>query len=121
MIKVYKLLIKEFVEKNKNALSQYSNEFNRYFYLAGSITGHMCGKTIHNSNLTMQFSTHYEHGTDHAYGFDVNDGFNSHFRVEYNFNNDKNVSIRELVLDLNYFYCYYRHVLKHFTNLDILL
>ena len=119
MIKVYKLLIRNFFISNKNILDKYSNQFNRYVYIAGDVTSHACGKTIHNTNLTWQLTTHYVIGSG-ANFVGVNEGFDSHFRLEYSFQPNKTIRAKDIVLDFNYIYCYYRHVLKHFTNLDII-
>jgi hypothetical protein len=119
MIKIYKLFIRNFFISNKNTLDQYSNQFNRFFYIAGDVTSHACGKTIHNTNLTWQLTTHYVVGSGH-YAVNFNEGSDSHFRLEYTFQPQKTINARDLVLDFNYIYCYYRPILKYFTKLDII-
>ncbi len=120
LIKIYRILFKDFHQRNKNVLSEFSSQYSRYFYLAGNLTWHRTGKTVHNTNNTMMLNQHG--GDGFSQKISINQGILSHFRVEYMFNSMliKHVSIRELALDLNYFYCYYRHVLKHFSSLDVL-
>ena len=119
MIKIYKLLVKDFFISNRNKLNEYSNEYNRYIYLGGAITSHRCGKTIHNTNITWQMNPHYQVGS-HARFISYDSGVSSHFRVGYNFRVNATIPVGEMILDLNYIYCYYRFVLKHFTSLDVI-
>ena len=119
LIKIYKILIKDFIIKNNETLIKYSYEYSRYFYLGGSLTTHRCGKTIHNTNVSLQMTVHYSDGHG-SKTIRYNHGASSHFRVEYNFKDNRTISIQDLILDLNYIYCYYRHVLKRLTSLDII-
>jgi hypothetical protein len=119
LLKIYKIMIRDFFISNRNILNKYSIHYNRYFYLNGDISYHMMGKAIHSTNSTWQLTTHYSTKGDY-YSLNNNDGVNSHFRVEYSFLINQKIEIKDLILDLNYLYCYYRNVLKHFTSLDII-
>ncbi len=124
-IKVYRLLVDEFKKKNAKKLIQLSsNQYDRFVYFAGSLTGFACGKSIYNSDLTTSVQVHYEHESDKGLHFlEFNDGVFSHFRGEYSLKKDKvsiNMTVDELKLDLNYLYCYYRDILNSLQSIDII-
>ena len=52
------------------------------------------------------------------FGWDQGVGLDSHFRYQY-YLRVSNLTFDELKIDLSYFYCYYRDVLKDLLNLDI--
>ena len=112
-------MIRDFFVLNKKILNNYSTQYNRHFFLSGDVSSHMIGKTIHSTGATSELTTHYSVNGE-TYSFDHDVGVNSHFRIEYSFKQNRTIEIKDLVFDLNYLYCYYRNVLKHFTSLDII-
>ena len=75
------------------------------------MTTHRCGKTIHNTNVSLQMTVHYSDGHG-SKTIRYNHGASSHFRVEYNFKDNRTISIQDLILDLNYLY----YPMKKFLN-----
>ena len=125
IVKVYRLLVGEFKKTNAKALAKLSsNQYDRFVYLAGSLTGFACGKSIYNTDLTMSVQVHYEHESEAGlYFLDFDDGVFSHFRGEYSLKKDKvstNMTVDELKFDLNYLYCYYRDMLNSLQSIDII-
>ena len=112
---IYRNYLEKYLDKLPGKYFDDPDKFNRIFYVAGPITSHYCGKTAYHTNEAFDFTVHYpEDNNMHWVDYDL--GQNSHFRRAYLFNL-VNMSITELVLDMNYFSCYYKPMLKYLTNL----
>jgi hypothetical protein len=125
LLKVYKMMVREFILKNQNVLNKYSEPFNRFIFLGGELSTGNGGKTLHNTKKSLSVHVHHPQQSDFQY-VDYNRAFLSHFKSETITDQffrefSRKTSIKNLALDLNYFYCFYRDVLKRFTSIDILL
>ena len=56
--------VKPFLEKNEKKLSSLPEAFSRFYFLNGPTTGWMCGKTIHNTQMSHWVSNHYPEGNN---------------------------------------------------------
>ena len=125
MIKIYRLLVADFKRDHELTLAPYNNQFDRFVYLAGGATWFLCGKTVYNTERSLAVSVHFPdrneivNGTFNLRLVDYEYGLDSHFRRQYSLE-DKHVEIRDIKLDLNYLYCYYRPALKAIADIDII-
>ncbi len=111
---LYSTKVKPFILKNEKELNSMPEAFNRFYFLNGPTTGWMCGKTIHNTQMSHWVSNHYPEGnnflnlvwTPHEYGHI------SHFRSSLKDLHERNISISHFNFDLNYFSCYFRTIAK---------
>ena len=124
LAKVYRLLIGDFKREKKEVISKHLNQFNRFLFFAGNLTWHLCGKSIYNTEKVMAVSVHYPDRFESegitTFGWDQGVGLDSHFRHQYSLR-VSNITFDELKIDLNYFYCYYRDVVKELLNVDPVL
>ena len=120
---IYRLLIGDVKRAKRDALAPHKNQYSRFLYFAGNLTWHLCGKSIYNTESVMAVNIHYPDKFEKAglttFGWEEGIGLDSHFRHQYSLR-VSNVSFDELKIDLNYFYCYYRHVAKELLNIDVL-
>ena len=104
LLYIYKNFIENIVDFKLNETSK----FERVFYLAGESSLKYSGKTIHNTDITSGVSVHYP--IDYVFDLvDINTGHTSHFRKEFQVKVE-NMSITELLLDLNYINCFYKPI-----------
>lgn len=61
---LYVKKIKPFLERNRNVIKQLPEPFSRLFFVNGPTTTWMCGKTVHNTQMSVWVSTHYPEGND---------------------------------------------------------
>ncbi len=109
MLNMYLTVVKPFYAQNK--LENVPENLNRFFFFLGPSTTWFCGKTIHNTLLTQSLSTHYPESFSDVEWMNIERGHVSHFRKIYNINwNDK--SIMEFKIDMNYFLCYFKPIVK---------
>ena len=110
--------IKPFLEKNKNSFKHLPEPFNRFFFLNGVTTSWMCGKTIHNTQLSHWVSTHYPEGNNflNVLWTPQEYGHVSHFRTSLKDLHERNISITDLKFDINYYLCYYKPLVKKFNS-----
>ena len=109
LLKFYKIYI-------KNKFND-ANKFQRLFFIAGETTDWYCGKSSYHTEVALDFSVHYPDDYDMRW-VDFNIGHSSHFREKYEFKAEY-IPIREFILDLNYFSCFFKPMLKYF-DLDLL-
>lgn len=108
-------LVEPFLTKNKEKLTQVTNNFGRFFMLRVGSTG----KSIHNTNKTYRFLSHFAW---HEYPFDLSNiqhlkiskvqyesGFTSHFRYTINVFSKQVFSIRDISFDWTYFSHYFKN------------
>lgn len=116
--KLYSVIVENFLVKHNQTITRHSSNLNRFVYLAGSATSFALGKTVHNTYKTLQMEIHFplETQVNHV-AYDR--GHNAHFRVNYFFSQGP-MSIRDLVFDLNYIYCYHRNIFKNLSGIDYL-
>ena len=128
LAKIYRLLVGDFKRARHRTLATHLNQFSRFVYVSGKLTQHLCGKSIYNTRSVLGVNVHYpdkyEKKSELTF-FNYNSrgvGLDSHFRHNYNLGKQKydRVAFDELKIDLNYLYCYYRHILKTFLDLDII-
>ena len=123
LAKIYKLLIGDFKSKHRAVLAKHLNQFNRFLYFSGNLTDFLCGKSIYNTAEVMAVSVHYLDSLDTSqlleFDFKSGVGLDSHFRRQYSFE-PAEITFDELKIDLNYYLCYYRHVLKDLLGLDVI-
>ena len=131
---LYKHVIQPYYDENKKAFANNVRNFDRFFVLTGSPTDFSWGKTIHDTRRTFDFSIH--HARRHivldkqtntvriendpmylerdraVYGFVPHAySYESHFRdtIHHEF---KQVPIKFVQFDVNYFNCYFRPILQ---------
>jgi len=97
---LYSTEIKPFLNKNENLLKQLPEPFNRFYLLNGPTTSWMCGKTIHSTHSSVWVSTHYPEG-------------NGFLNVLWT------PQITDFKLDVNYFLCYYKPLIKKLYSKDV--
>jgi hypothetical protein len=127
LCKIYRNLIQVFEKSHEKYLSKYSNRFHRFFYIGGLLSSFANGKSFHSTDVTFDLSVHFpdpdKNYPDQAQlqwvGYDQ--GHISHFRHvnEFHKSSLKEVSITELILDLNYLNCYYKQVIEKFSKVKI--
>ena len=116
LLNIYKTLLQPLKKKFDSISDLISEAFNRHFYLKGQSTNWLFGKTVHNTKLTNTLTHHYPSSftKDSIAEIPIQLGHLSHFRRTIknylDFKND--VSITELHFDLDYFFCYYKPILK---------
>ena len=106
--------VKPFLIKNKQVFDMLPEVFSRFYLVNNDTTSWMCGKTVHNTQLSHWVSNHYPEGnnflnlvwTQHEYGH------LSHFRTSLKDLHNRNISIRHLNFDLNYFLCYFKPIVQ---------
>jgi hypothetical protein len=127
LCKIYRNLIQNFVNKHKSELGTLSDRFHRFFYIGGRLSSFACGKSIHNTDVSFEVSVHHPvadiNYPEQAQLSYVNYDFGhlGHFRYvnEFHKSNFKEVSITELILDLNYLNCYYKPIVEKSSKLRI--
>ena len=103
-----------------------NSQYSRFMFVSGDATGFLCGKTIYNTERVLAVNIHYPDKHESIYELTFfnhwNDklGLDSHFRQQYTFEK-KPFRYDDIKIDLNYFFCYYRHVFKELTGVDVLL
>jgi hypothetical protein len=125
LCKIYRQLVEDF--KKLNEIQKYSENFNRFFYIGGLLSSFACGKSSHSTDLTFELSVHYPEGDPrhpdqaklHMIGYEY--GQLSHFRRvnEFHKSSQKEISIKELILDLNYLSCYYKPIVEKFSKIKL--
>ena len=95
-----------------------SEPFNRHFYLKGKKTVGLWGKTIHNTLLTETLNHHmpFKVTKDSIITVPHENGHVSHFRGKNYLDLRDQISITELHFDLDYFFCYYKPILRKIIN-----
>ena len=117
LCKLYRLFVEKFENENKNELSKYSLRYHRFFYIGGLTTSFACGKTSHSTDVTFSLTVHYPDAAElHMVQYD--EGQLSHFRHVNQFP-VKNISITELVLDLNYLNCFYKPIVNKYSKINL--
>ena len=103
----------------------YSDRFHRFFYIGGLLSSFACGKSAHSTDVTFEFSVHYPEqdkmypNQAELFSIGYDGGQLSHFRSinEFHKSSKKEVSIIELIFDLNYFNCFYMSIVEDFFKI----
>lgn len=111
----FKSEIEPFLFHNRAMLKSLPENFSRFFFVYGDTTSWMCGKSFHFAKLSHWVSTHYPEKNDffnmiwvpHEYGHV------SHFRESLKDLHNKNISIRNINFDFNYFLCYFKPIVNY--------
>ena len=127
LCKIYRYLIDNFEEKNNDEIQKYSERFHRFFYIGGLLSSFACGKSSHSTDVSFEFSVHYpEPDKDYPnqaelYSIGYDYGQLSHFRHvnEFHKSSQKEISITELILDLNYLNCFYKPIVEKFSKIKL--
>jgi hypothetical protein len=127
LCKIYRNLIQVFEKSHERYLSKYSNRFHRFFYIGGLLSSFASGKSFHNTDVTFDLSVHYpdpdKNYPDQAqlYWVGYNQGHISHFRHNNEFHKSSQtaISITELILDLNYLNCFYKPIVKKYSDIKL--
>jgi hypothetical protein len=127
LCKIYRFLIGEFEKENSDELQKYSKRFHRFFYIGGSLSSFACGKSMYSTDVAFEFTVHYpDYNKNYPHqaemhGIYYDDGQLSHFRhvTEFHKSNHKEVSIKELILDLNYLICFYKPIIEKFSKIKL--
>jgi hypothetical protein len=127
LCKIYRYLIANFEKKNSNILQKYSDRFHRFFYIGGLLSSFACGKSSHSTEVTFEFTVHYpepdkkfpDQAELYMIGYDL--GQLSHFRHvnEFHKSSQKEISVTELILDLNYLNCFYKPIVESFSKIKL--
>lgn len=104
LIKIYKNIY------SSNRTLNY--DFERFVYLYGDITSAQKGKSIHNTLSSTKTYIHWPIETEFISIDSRTQGFLSHFRHFTQQFKAQTVPITDLGLDLNYYSCYYKKILK---------
>jgi hypothetical protein len=118
LLNIYKTLIQPLKSKYDSISDLISEPFNRYFYLKGKKTVGLWGKTIHNTLLTETLNHHMpvKVTKDSIITIPHEYGHVSHFRGKNYLDLRDEISITELHFDLDYFFCFYKPILKKFIT-----
>lgn len=106
LCKLYRFYIEPFNKKFKKHHEKLPEKFNRFFYVSGKSTEFAYGKTIHNTRNTLQLNPHLPVDSPVDY-VDSNQEHVSHFREDFNLK-EIFLPVRDLLLDINYLFCYYK-------------
>ena len=107
---IYRNYLEKYFDNETTKYFKHKDKFNRLFYLGGPITSIYWGKSIYHTEIAFDFAVHFpDEYIIHPVEYDL--GQDSHFRENYHFRNI-NISITELILDLNYFNCFFKPMLK---------
>ena len=119
LCKTYRNIIQSFKNLNEIFIKK-NSRFHRFFYIGGLLSSFAAGKTFHNTDSSFDVSLHYPNADSdypnqanlHWVGYEQ--GHVSHFRNlnEFHKSSQKEISITELILDLNYINCYYKPILE---------
>ena len=114
LVNIVNLVIKPFLEEKKEIIHKYADRFARFFIYLNNRDS--LGKTIHSTRSTLDFSVHqpisYLKNEKIEYSEIANEnGYLSHFRKTF-LKNFETMSVNDLHLDLNYFYCYFKPILE---------
>ena len=115
---LYRNFLEKFDTQHRKTLSVYTEQFRRYFYISGTATDWLCGKSIWHTDKTSEYSVHYGVVAEELYYMNFDQGHNGHFRRNYPFK-PNNISISELSLDFNYLNCFYKPIIQKFANISI--
>jgi hypothetical protein len=125
--KIYRNLIQNFENKHKSELGTFSDRFHRFFYIGGILSSFACGKSIHNTDVSFDMNVHhpvsdinYPEQAEISH-INYNFGHLGHFRYvnEFHKSNYKEISITELILDLNYLNCYYKPMVEKSSKIRL--
>ena len=127
MHKIYRNLIQKFENSHENDLVKYSERFHRFFYISGALSSFACGKSIHSTDVSFYFTVHYpesdiNYPKQSIFNFvEYNYGHLAHFRHVNEFHKSKTteISISDLVLDLNYLNCYYKPIVEKYSKIKL--
>ena len=127
LCRIYRLWIEPFETRQKSELGKYSKRFHRFFYIGGLLSSFACGKSSHSTDVTFELTVHYPEADAkypkqaelYSIGYDY--GHLAHFRHvnEFQKSSQKEVSISELILDLNYISCYYKPIFERKSKLKL--
>jgi hypothetical protein len=142
LLKIHRYIIKPYLSANRSLMFSLTQNFNRFFMIAGRVNDFSLGKTIHDTNRTFEVTLH------HPFRFIDNEswwwsssspvilgdpnhlnattaqsyravpyelGHVSHFR-NFLLHDYKSVPISSLRLDLNYVNCYFSPTVSKFAS-----
>lgn len=130
LLQIYKIYLKPYLDQNAALFLNHTQDFDRFFVFVGDINLFANGKTLHNTLSTFDMTIHaVEHyidtNPDHTHtpnDFSPTMFFIpnhlarlSHFRKLQYFSY-KQVSIKNLMFDLNYFNCYFKPIMDKFLK-----
>ncbi len=136
LLVLYKQVVVPFVDKNRDAMEKYGQNYDRLFATIGYLNSFALGKTIHDTRVSFDMNMHFmetfvsqknrtaggrvELDKDltnvKAYTYLESAHIHmSHFRHEQYFDY-KRVNFRDVYFDFNYFNCYFRPVLQAFAS-----
>jgi hypothetical protein len=127
LCKIYRQLVEHFEKENKNEIQKYSDNFHRFFYIGGLLSSFAIGKSSYSTDVSFEFTVHYpEHDQKYPKQAEFNSigheyGQLSHFRSLNEFHKAKlkEISIQELILDLNYLSCFYKPIVEKFSKIKL--
>ena len=127
LFNIYRQLVEHFERENKNEIQNYSENFHRFFYIGGLLSSFAIGKSSHSTDVSFEFTVHYPEGDKkypkqaELYNIGHEYGQLSHFRSlnEFHKSSRKEISIKELILDLNYLSCYYKPIVEKFSKIKL--
>lgn len=111
----FKKEIGPYLNENKILFRNLPENFARFFFVNGDTTSWMCGKSFHFAKLSHWISTHYPEKNNfynmiwvpHDYGHV------SHFRDSLKDLHNRNISIKNINFDFNYFLCYFKPIISN--------
>ena len=133
LVKLYQLLVDGLRRDNNRSMSALSayNHFDRFLVLNGDLTSWQEGKTLHNTDISLEVGIHFPEKIKTWYYtkiVDYNNGHMSHFRWQTNlklFNKSLprlTMNVKDLKFDFNYFYCYFPTMLKSIaSSMDVVV
>jgi hypothetical protein len=80
----------------------------------------MCIENVKVTGVSVHYLDKFDTSLLVHFDFKRGIGVDSHFRFQYSFLEPIEITFDELKIDLNYYLCYYRHVLKELLGLDVL-
>ena len=127
LCKIYRNLIEKFESLHEKDLGRYADRFHRFFYIGGLLSSFACGKSFYSTDVAFYFTVHYpeydakynKQAELHYTGY--NQGHLAHFRHvnEFHKSSQKEISITELILDLNYLNCYYKPIVEKHSGIKL--
>ena len=121
MAKIYRLLVIDFKKQHGNYDFGAFNQYDRFMYRTPREMV-KSGKSIHNTDLVLSTRIHIPDESSERLEWvkAYDNALNSHFRSKYNFDysNGLNMSVDQLRVDLEYFFCYFRPAFKLLYSID---